>query len=119
LTLDEYAVRYKKFIGKTKMNAAGLKKDSTSPTHLGMLTPDQLRAARAMLGWSREDLAEKAGVSAGTVTGFELLGADSKISTLHKLRRALEVAGIEFIDEGAASPGGGPGLRLRGAKGKR
>ena len=42
-----------------------------------MLTPAQLRAARALVGWSRETLAEKAGVSAQTVTGFELLGADS------------------------------------------
>ena len=66
-----------------------------------------------MLGWSREELAEKAGVSAGTVVGFELLGADSKMSTLHKLARALEAAGIEFIDEGTASLNGGPGLRLR------
>jgi transcriptional regulator with XRE-family HTH domain len=78
-----------------------------------MLTPEQSRAARAMLGWSREELAEKAGVSAGTVVGFELLGADSKMSTLHKLARALEAAGIEFIDEGTASLNGGPGLRLR------
>jgi len=84
-----------------------------------MLTPHQSRAARAMLGWSREDLAAKAGVSAGTVTGFELLGADSKISTLHKLRHALEAAGIEFIDDGAASPSGGPGLRLRASKAMR
>jgi transcriptional regulator with XRE-family HTH domain len=84
-----------------------------------MLTPQQLRAARAMLGWSREDLAGKAGVSAGTVTGFELLGADSKISTLQKLRRALEAAGIEFIEDGAVSPDGGPGLRLRSVKTKR
>jgi transcriptional regulator with XRE-family HTH domain len=66
-----------------------------------------------MLGWSREELAEKAGVSAGTVVGFELLGADSKMSTLHKLARALEAGGIEFIDEGTASLNGGPGLRMR------
>jgi hypothetical protein len=46
----------------------------------------------------------------------ELLGADSKISTLNKLRRALEAAGIEFIDDGARSYEGGPGLRFRGTK---
>jgi transcriptional regulator with XRE-family HTH domain len=78
-----------------------------------MLTPEQCKAARAMLGWSREELADKAGVSAGTVTGFELLGADSKTSTLQKLRRALGAGGVEFIEEGAASLDGGPGLRLR------
>ena len=77
-----------------------------------MLTPAQLRAARALVGWSRETLAEAAGVSAQTVTGFELLGADSKISTLNKIRRALEAAGVEFIDEDAETKRG-PGVRLR------
>lgn len=84
-----------------------------------MLTPDQLRAARALVKWSREDLADKAGVAAVTIKGFELLGADSKISTLNKLRRALEAAGVEFIDDGAHSFEGGPGVRLRGSKAKR
>jgi transcriptional regulator with XRE-family HTH domain len=82
-----------------------------------MLTPQQSRAARAMLGWSREELAEKAGLSAGTVTGFELLGADSKISTLHKMRRALEAAGLEFIEQGQASLDGGSGVRWRKGRG--
>ena len=52
-------------------------------TEQDMLTPDQLRAARALVKWSREDLAEKASVAAVTIKGFELLGADSKISTLN------------------------------------
>jgi transcriptional regulator with XRE-family HTH domain len=79
-----------------------------------MLTPAQLRAARALVKWSREDLAEESGVAAVTIKGFELLGADSKISTLNKLRRALEAAGIEFIDDGARSDAGlGAGVRLR------
>jgi transcriptional regulator with XRE-family HTH domain len=83
-----------------------------------MLTPAQLRAARALVRWSRETLAEKAGVSAQTVTGFELLGADSRISTLHKIRRALETAGVRFIDEDEQP---GPGVRLQKGKpaGKR
>jgi hypothetical protein len=57
--------------------------------------------------------------SAMTIKGFELLGADSKISTLNKVRRALEQAGVEFIDDSAHSYEGGPGVRLRGTKGKR
>jgi transcriptional regulator with XRE-family HTH domain len=84
-----------------------------------MLTPDQLRAARALVKWSREDLSNRSGVAAMTIKGFELLGADSKISTLNKVRRALETAGVEFIDEGAKSDEGGPGVRLRSPKGKR
>jgi len=71
-----------------------------------------------LIGWSRETLAKKAGVSAQTITGFELLGADSRTPTLHKIRRALEAAGVEFIDESAEH---GPGVRLQKSKaaGKR
>jgi hypothetical protein len=48
----------------------------------------------------------------------ELLGADSRISTLHKIRRALETAGVRFIDEDEQD---GPGVRLQKGKpaGKR
>lgn len=88
-------------------------------TEEGMLTPAQLRAARALVGWTRDDLAAKSGVAAVTVKGFELLGADSKISTLNKMRRALEAAGIEFIDEGGRSDDGGPGVRFRSRENRR
>ena len=90
---------------------------SAATTHAAMLTPAQLRAARALIGWTRDDLAKKAGVASVTVKGFEYLGADSKISTLQKMRRALEAAGVQFIDdEGEA---GGPGVRLRPVRSKR
>ncbi len=56
--------------------------------------------------------------TAQTVTGFELLGAASKISTPNKIRRALEGAGVQLIDEDEE---GGPGVRLQKGKaaGKR
>ena len=89
-------------------------------TQRSMLTPAQLRAARALLGWSRDVLAEHSDTAAETVQGFESRGADPKLSTLNKWRRALELAGVVFIDP---NPMGGddlgPGVRLRGAKGKR
>jgi transcriptional regulator with XRE-family HTH domain len=68
----------------------------------------QLRMARVAVGWGVRELADKAGVTANTVTRIEN-GADAKQSTIERLRRALEAAGIEFIDEN----GGGPGVRLR------
>jgi len=78
-----------------------------------MLTPAQLRAARALVGWSRDTLAEKSGTAAETVQGFESRGSDPKLSTVNKWQRALEAAGVEFIDE---SPEHGPGVRLQKGK---
>jgi transcriptional regulator with XRE-family HTH domain len=68
----------------------------------------QLKMARAAVGWGVRELAKKAGVTANTVTRIEN-GADAKQSTIERLQRALEVAGVEFIDEN----GGGLGVRLR------
>jgi transcriptional regulator with XRE-family HTH domain len=81
-----------------------------------MLTPAQLRAARALLGWSREELAAKSGLGAETVKNFELRGSDPKMGTVQKWRRALEVAGVTFIEETEAD---GPGVRLKKVRPKR
>jgi transcriptional regulator with XRE-family HTH domain len=81
-----------------------------------MVIPAQLRAARALIGWSREDLANKSGVGAGTIKDFEINDSDPKQGTVQKWRRALEQAGVEFIDP---IDDKGPGVRLRGVKAKR
>ncbi len=65
----------------------------------------QLRMARAGVGWGVRELAKKAGVTANTVTRIEN-GADAKQSTIDRLRRALELAGVEFTN------GDQPGVRL-------
>jgi transcriptional regulator with XRE-family HTH domain len=71
---------------------------------------EQLRAARALLGWSQTELAEKAGLSLPTVKRVETEnGPRVSDAARHALQRALESGGVEFIDEN----GGGPGLRLR------
>jgi transcriptional regulator with XRE-family HTH domain len=89
-------------------------------TQTAVLTPAQLRAARALLGWSREDLAAKSGLGAETVKNFELRGSDPKLGTVQKWRRALEAAGVEFIDDGHKSDDGGPGVRMaKSTRGKR
>lgn len=75
-----------------------------------MLTPAQLRAARAFLGWTREMLAEKSGVPAITIKQFENGQTDPRLTTVHKLRRAVERAGLIVIDQDDEA---GPGLRLK------
>jgi transcriptional regulator with XRE-family HTH domain len=75
-----------------------------------MLSPAQLRAARGLVGWSREQLAEASGTFVNTIKLFELGRSDSKGSTLVKWRTALAKAGVEFTDE---TDEHGPGLRLR------
>jgi ribosome-binding protein aMBF1 (putative translation factor) len=81
-----------------------------------MLTAAQLRAARAIVGWSREDLAKKSGISPQAIREFELRRSDSKQGTVQKWQRALEAAGVKFVD---ADDQDGPGVRLRGGKTKR
>lgn len=75
-----------------------------------LLRVEQLRAARGLLGWSQSELAARAGLSLPTVKRVEAeAGARVSKEAQKKLRRALELAGVEFIDEN----GGGPGVRLR------
>jgi predicted transcriptional regulator len=76
-----------------------------------MLTPEQLRAARAVIDWSRDDLANRSGVSPNTVWGFERGHSDPKLSTLNRRQRELEAAGVLFLDQGDTV---GPGVRLKG-----
>lgn len=71
----------------------------------------QSRAARGLLGWSREQLAHASGVPGRTVADFELGNTTSRVRTVAAIRAALEAAGVEFIAEN----GGGPGVRLRKA----
>ena len=73
------------------------------------ITPDQSRGARAMLGWSREQLAERSRVANATLADFEASKRTPYNRTLADIRRALEDGGIEFIPEN----GGGPGARLQ------
>lgn len=68
-----------------------------------------------LFGWSREQLAEHSDTAAETVKRFELRGSDPKRSTMLKWRRALEQAGVEFVNP----TGKGEGVRFRSRKGSR
>ena len=80
-----------------------------------MITAAQLRAARVLLGIDQRRLAELSGLSLPTIQRMETSEAmvRGNVDSLMKLIGALDAAGIELIDEGAASPGGGRGVRLK------
>ncbi len=80
-------------------------------TNVNMITAEQIRGARAMLRWSAKQLAEQAGLSWPTIQRMESTqGVPSGLSkNLVLVQRALERAGIIFIDEDDE----GPGVRLK------
>ena len=80
-----------------------------------MITAAQLRAARALLGADQRKLAELSGLSVPTIQRMEASGGvvRGNVDSLMKLIDALDSAGIELIAEGAASHGGGRGVRLK------
>jgi len=75
-----------------------------------VILPEQLRAARAMLGWSRRVLAERTGSPEITIKLFELGKSDSRQTTVFRWQRVLEQEGIEFISETEFR---GAGVRMR------
>ena len=76
----------------------------------------QVKAARELLAWSQETLAERSGLGISTIMRLEAKDGElgGRMETREKIRTALESAGVEFLDEN----GGGPGVRLRKAKRK-
>ena len=79
---------------------------------VGMITARQIRAARALLGWSQQQLADKAIVSLNALARLEKESVDSRVSTLQAVEKALAKAGVEFISIGEK----GEGVRLRSPK---
>ena len=74
-----------------------------------MITAAQCCGARAMLGWSREQLAGASKVALRTIVDFEREARKPRHATLDVIQRALESAGVIFVEEN----GDGPGVRLR------
>ena len=81
------------------------------------LTSAQIRAARALIRWSAEELAQQSALGLATIRRAELADHKTSMTIANDLavRRALENAGVEFIDEN----GGGTGVRLKKPGGQR
>jgi transcriptional regulator with XRE-family HTH domain len=69
----------------------------------------QVRAARGLLGWNRDQLVAASGVTKSTLVRFEDGSSTPRERTIDAIRTSLEHAGVEFIPQN----GGGPGVRLR------
>lgn len=83
-----------------------------------MITAQQMRAARALIGIDQRQLAELAGVSVPTIQRMEASDGQVRgvVDTLVKVIAALEDQGVELIGENAPSTGTGRGVRLREAR---
>ena len=75
-----------------------------------MITSAQIRAARALLDWSRQMLSEKSGVGISALMRLEASNGipGGNIKTFESVQKAFENAGIQFI----GTPDDGPGVRL-------
>ncbi|MHC2109123.1 helix-turn-helix transcriptional regulator [Methylobacterium sp. CM6246] len=63
---------------------------------LSLIVPAQIRAARAMLGWTQEELAARSGISKRSILSLEIEETIPKEETKTRVVRSLEAAGIEF-----------------------
>jgi transcriptional regulator with XRE-family HTH domain len=72
-----------------------------------MVSSRQIRAARALLGWSAKVLSEKSGVGSATIKRYEVQEGIPSANTavLMSIKACFESAGIEFIGDPLNSPG--------------
>ena len=77
-----------------------------------------MRAARALLGIDQRELAQRSGLSLPTIQRMESSDGviRGNVDSLVKLVDALGASGIELINEGAGSQGGGRGVRLKSSR---
>lgn len=92
-----YLCIFPKSIGKTHIC---LDRECPTATVMKfMITGRQIQAARALLGWSQEELAERAKIARNTLYNLESGIVDPRTSTVEAVRRTLERAGIEFVTD--------------------
>lgn len=77
-----------------------------------VIEPSQLRAARALVGWSREKLSETTKIAPRTIARIEDGEVTPRGGTMEAIREALEAAGVVFLADGETVDGG-PGVRLK------
>lgn len=75
---------------------------------------EQIKAARALVGWTAADLAERSGVSYPTVQRLDATKGmvSGRHDTVEAIRKALEGAGVQFLESGQVAAG--PGVAMKG-----
>ena len=76
-----------------------------------MITSEQIRAGRALIKWSADDLALAAGVGVATIRRFESVAGvpSGQLRVLELVKKSLQNAGVEFV----GTPDDRPGVRLK------
>jgi hypothetical protein len=76
-----------------------------------MIVSSQIRAARALLRWSADNLAKNSGVGVATIRRLELTEGipSSNAQTLDSIKKTFESAGVEFL----GNPEDGTGVRFK------
>ena len=74
-----------------------------------MLTGEQIRAARALIGWKAKDLAEAANISVPTIQRLDSTKGplSGRYETIEAVRAAFALAGIQFLASGEVAQGAG------------
>lgn len=80
---------------------------ATENGEISAIYPEQVRAARGLLDWSRDQLSDAAGVPVRTLDRYEKGEGVPRSGTVAAIRAALEAAGVTFTN------GGEPGVKLR------
>lgn len=65
-----------------------------------MLNPNQIVAARGLLGWSQPDLSARTGVNTATISEIENHKSRPKLETILSIKEAFEFEGLEFVNGG-------------------
>ncbi|MCZ7463533.1 helix-turn-helix transcriptional regulator [Rhizobium rhizogenes] len=77
-----------------------------------MITAAQIKAARALVGLTQDDIAKATELSVQTIKRMESVGTErSTAGNVDAVKKALQTAGVMFLEDGEATSGG-PGVRL-------
>jgi len=76
-----------------------------------LIIGEQIRAARAMLKWTADDLAKKSDIGVATIRRLEVMNGipSGQTRILESIQKTLEQGGVEFI----GTPNNQPGVRLK------